>query len=155
MICFSRTYNAAWLKAHPGQTVHEVKLAITDTTTFRMSLLGARKPLYVYGACDWMENTVNLDIPAFKSTSGVWCDMMRDVTGASAEEVGGFPINWGDGRTIQVHLNNYLAAWRSYDVSRDATFPNLKLADRTFRLNRVPPSVCRALLTKFAPKDID
>ena len=154
MICFSRTYNAAWLKAHPGQTVREVKLAITDTTTFRLSLLGARKPLYVYGSCGWEEMAGNMNIPTFKPTAGVWCDMMKDVTGSWSEEVGGFPIDWGNGRTIELHLDDYLVAWRSYDVRRYATRPSLHAADRILRLNRVPPSACRVLVTKFAPEDI-
>lgn len=157
MVCFTRSYDARWLKAHRGQTVREVRFAITADGTLRMSMAGRGQPIYVFGSCSWAAGDLNrgvanrILIATFAPTTGVACHMMTDVTGASAEEGGDFPVDWRDGRTIELHLNDYLAAWRSHDVRRAATWPDLAAGDRIFRLNRASPSACRALVSKFAP----
>src|SRR4051812_36761220 len=64
-LCFSRSYDAAWLKAHRGQTIREVRFAITnggpsgDYPTLRLSVSGAGKPIYAFGACEWWGSDIN------------------------------------------------------------------------------------------------
>ena len=150
--CFTRSYDAAWLKAHPGQTVREVRMAFTldredqSWTAFRMMLRGAGQPLYLFGGCGWAE-PVNRGVdnnildPTFKPESGVGCHMMTDVTGASAEEGGDFPVDWQSSQVIQAHLPECVAAWRSYDISRNAKFVDV----RSGRPDR--PAQPRAVIT--------
>ena len=164
--CFTRSYDAAWLKAHPGQTVREVRMAFTldredqSWTAFRMKISGSGKPLYLFGGCGW-ESHVNRGVqdnildPTFKPESGVGCHMMTDVTGVSAEEGGDFPVDWQSDRVIQAHLPDLVAAWRSYDVSRHAKFIDVGRPDRIVRLNRALPSQCAELVAKFAPGQPD
>jgi hypothetical protein len=158
--CFIRAYDTVWLKAHPGQTLREARFAITansDWQTLRMSLSGSGKPMYLFGECAWYESGLNRGVqndildPTFKGTRGVGCHLYTDVTLGSAEEGGDFPVQWGEGKFIQAHLPDIVAAWRSYDVRHYATWPKLGRADRIIRLNRAPASECRELVTKFAP----
>jgi len=162
-VCFTRSYDAAWLKAHRGQTVREIKLAMTydsgapTSPAMRMMIRAGGEPMYLFGSCRWMEGDLNrggsndiLD-PSFKPTTGVGCHMMTDVTGASAEEGGDFPVAWIGGRQVQAHLPDTVAAWRSLDVRRTAAFAPLRAADRIVRLNRAPSASCTELVTKFAP----
>ena len=156
-LCFTRSYDAAWLKAHRGQTVRDMTLAIAKDGRMRMRMQGAGKPLYAFGGCYWVAGTLNRGVQdnifdrGFKPTTGVNCDIMTDTTGVSAEEGGYFPIDWRDGRTIEVHLIDSFAAWRSTDVRRNADFIDIKPADRILRLNRAPASACRELVARFAP----
>ena len=160
-LCFTRSYDSAWLKAHPGQTLRDVRFALVengDWRTMRMSLKGAGKPLYLFGECGWYEGDLNRGVqdnvldPSFKPTTGVGCHLYTDVTLGSAEEGGDFPVAWLDcGRAIQVHLPDSVAAWRSYDVRGYAKFVPVKRADRIVRLNRAPASACRELVARFAP----
>jgi hypothetical protein len=166
-LCFSRTYDSAWLKAHPGQTIRSALFALSKDRAaqswpaLRMELRGPGKPIYLFGGCGWYQGDINRGVqndvldPSFKPTSGVGCHMMTDVTGASAEEGGDFPVAWDVGRSIQAHLPDIVAGWRSYDVSRAATAPRLGVADRIIRLNRAPASACRDLVRKFAPGQPD
>ena len=163
-ICFTRSYDAAWLKAHRGQTVRDVKFAISTRPgqswpALRMSMTGAGAPLYLFGGCGWMEGDLNRGgqndvlIKTFKPTSGVGCHLMTDVTGGSAEEGGDFPVAWqSGGKTIEVHLDESMAAWRSFDTDRRyAKYVAVKPGDRIIRLNRAPAAACRELVEKFAP----
>jgi hypothetical protein len=168
LVCFTRSYDAAWLKAHPGQTLREARFAVSfregqSWPALRMSMQGAGAPLYLFGGCGWMEGDLNRGgqndvlIESFKPTSGVGCHLMTDVTGGSAEEGGDFPVAWQNGgKTIEVHLDESLAAWRSTDTDRRyAKFVPVQAADRIIRLNRAPASACRDLVTKFAPGQPD
>lgn len=162
VLCFARSYDAGWLKAHPGQTLREVKLAIShdeasNTPVMRLALGDQRRSLYGFGQCWWADGDLNrgaqdniLD-PAFKPTTGVGCHMVTDISGGSAEEGAEPLIDWGDGRTIQLHLGTSLAMWPSYDIRKTATWRALKAGDRIVRLDRVKPSQCRELVAKFAP----
>ena len=156
-LCFTRSYDAAWLTGHGGQTMRSARFALTSDGTLRMSLHGAGQPIYMFGECSWYQGNINRGVqdnildPTFKPTSGVGCHLYTDVTLVSAEEGGDFPVAWGNGRYIQAHLPDIVAAWRSYDVSRNATWPKLKRADRIIRMNRAPAADCRELVTKFAP----
>ena len=166
IVCFTRSYDKAWLKAHPGQTLREAKFSISTARdrswpVLRMSMTGAGRPLYLYGGCGWMEGDINRGVqdnillPSFKPVSGVGCHMMTDVTGASAEEGGDFPVDWQKGgQAIEVHHDEQVAAWRSTDTSRYAKFVTLNPSDRIIRLNRAPPSACRELVTRFAPGEL-
>src|SRR5215212_11823058 len=130
-LCFSRSYDAAWLKAHPGQTIRSALFVISkDRATqswpaLRMELRGSGKPIYVFGGCGWEQDGINRGVqndildPSFKLNSGGGCHLMADVTGVSAEEGGDFPVAWDGGRSIQAHLPDVFAGWRSYDVSRN------------------------------------
>jgi hypothetical protein len=156
-LCFTRAYDSAWLKSHRGQTVRDVRFALTSDATLRMSLQGAGRPIYIYGACNWYQGDLNRGVqdnildPTFKPTTGVGCHAMTDTTGVSAEEGGDFPVAWGNGNYVQVHLDGGVAGWRSTDSSKPVSWPKLGRADSIFRLNRAPASACRALITKFAP----
>jgi len=166
-VCFTRTYDAAWLRAHRGQTVREARFAVTfdrkdqSWPAMRVMIRGAGKPMYLFGGCGYESSGINRGVqndildPTYKLDSGVACHMMTDVTGASAEEGGDFPVEWGGGRYIQMHLPDYVAAWRSYDVRHYSTSGELGRADRIIRLNRARPSECRELVTKFAPGQPD
>lgn len=156
-LCFTRSYDSAWLKSHRGQTIRAVRFALTDDATLRMSLQGVGRPIYIYGACGWYAGDLNRGVqdnildPTFKPTTGVGCHAMTDTTGVSAEEGGDFPVAWGNGNYVQVHLDGGVAGWRSYDASKPVSWPKLSRADSIFRLNRAPVSACRELIRKFAP----
>jgi hypothetical protein len=159
-LCFTRSYDSAWIKAHRGQTIREVRFAVNkhnDWRTLRMSLQGSDKPIYIFGECQWYDGDLNRDgqgdpiEPSFKPTTGLGCMLYVDVTAGAAEEGGYFPVEWGgDGKYIQVHLPDRLAAWRSRDVADYATWTTIRPGNRVIRLNRAPASACREL-TQFAP----
>jgi hypothetical protein len=158
-LCFTRSYDASWLKSHPRQTIREVRFAFTQDgpgAEMRMSLKGAGKPIYSFGVCEWWEHGLNRGVqdnvldPTFKGTRGVGCHLMTDTTGVSAEEGGDFAIAWGDGRYAQLHLNGSVTGWRKVDTRRHATFVQLNPADGIFRLDRAPVSQCSELLGKLA-----
>lgn len=166
VLCFARTYDAAWLKAHRGQTLRQVKLAISDDPDstiidMRLSLNDSRRSLYGFGQCWWAAGDLNRGVqnnvldPNFKPTTGVGCHMVTDITGGSAEEGAEPPIDWRDGRTIEMHLGDSLAMWTSYDISGTAKWHALKRADRIVRLHRVKPSACKELIAKFAPNGLE
>jgi hypothetical protein len=136
--------------------MRDLKLAISPGGTMRMSLKGVGRPLHAFGSCRWMQGNLNRGVAdnvlvaTFRPTTGIGCHMVTDVTGASAEEGGDFPVEWrAGGRTIEVHLEQ-VAGWDSFDTRRNANFHNLQPADRIFRLNRADPAACRELLTKLA-----
>lgn len=161
-LCFTRSYDSAWLKGHKGQSVREARLAIRASTTsgrpmLRLKVVGSGKPIYSYGECRWYDGDLNRGVqndildPSFKPTSGVGCHLYTDVDGVSAEEGGDFPVAWIDGgKALQVHLPDSLAGWRSHDVSRSADFHDLRPADRIIRLHRAPQAACKELLERFA-----
>jgi len=162
-LCFTRAYDRQWIEGHPGQTVRQVRFALSpnpgaySAATMRVLIEGEGKPQFLFGECGWMEGDLNRGVqndildPSFKPTSGVGCHMYTDVTGASAEEGGDFPVEWGSGAFIQAHLPENVAAWLSYDVSRNADFFDVRPQDRIVRLNRAPTSECRDLVERFAP----
>jgi hypothetical protein len=162
-LCFTRSYDSAWLKAHHGQTIREARFTLTnggpggDFPTLRMSLQGPGKPIYAFGACEWWGQDINRGVngkvldPTFKKDRGLECHMMTDTTGVSAEEGGDFPVEWGNGRFVQVHMGGAITGWRSFNTKPHATVLDLAPADSIFRLDRAPLSSCSELLTKFAP----
>jgi hypothetical protein len=166
-LCFTRSYDSAWLKAHKGQKLREARMALTQSlrngfTQMRISLDGDFRPYYLYGGCGWYEGDLNRGVQdnildeTFKPTRGVGCHLFTDVTGASAEEGGDFPAEWaGGGRFLQIHLPDSVAGWRSYDVSRNADFHPLGAKDRIIRLERAPASACKQLIERFAPDSKD
>lgn len=146
-----------------GQQWTKVQLSLSregvsgGAPTLRLMLEGKGKPVLVYGTCAWMPEINRggggriLD-PTFLPTEGVTCFMHTDVTGASAEEGGSFPMDWGgDGRAIQFHLPFTVAAWRSYNTSKGATWPDIAVADRIVRVERAPAETCAELRARFAP----
>lgn len=162
-LCFTRSYDSAWLKAHRGQTVRELRFALTQGTrsndypTLRMSLRGSGGPIYSYGACEWWDKDLNrgvqnnLIFPSYHSGRGIGCHMMTDTAGVSAEEGGDFPVAWTDGRSIEVHLESGATGWHDYSARGRAIFLDVKPADLVLRLNRAPVSACRELITRLAP----
>ena len=162
-LCFSRSYDSAWLKAHKGQKIQEARMALTRSrldgaARMRISLEGKFRPYYLYGECSWYEGDLNRGVQnnvldeSFKPVSGVGCHLYTDVTLVSAEEGGDFPAEWIDGgRFLQIHLPNGFGAWRSRDVSRNAGYHELGANDRIIRLERAPASACKSLVERFAP----
>lgn len=159
IVCFTRSYDSAWLKAHPGQKLREARFMISDRQSdpwggLRMSLKGSGDPLYLYGDCHWGDDINrgvqdDILIDSFKPEIGLGCMLMTDVTGASAEEGGYFVADWQDGgRKIEVHFQDSAAAWRSLDAERRAEYVEFDPADRVVRLDRAEPSAC-ADLEKF------
>ena len=164
-LCFTRSYDAAWLTRHKGQTLRDARLLITTSTTsgrpmVRIKVAGSGKPIYSYGECRWFDGDLNRGVQndvldaSFKPTTGVGCHLYTDVDGVSAEEGGDFPVEWvDDGTTLQVHLPEHLAGWRSPDVSRYADFHRLAAADRIIRLQpRSARGIARSCAERFAPK---
>ncbi len=166
-LCFARSYDSAWIEAHKGQKVREARMAlsrsqINESAAMRIALTGAFAPYYLFGECSWYEGDLNRGVqddvldPGFKPTSGVGCHLYTDVTGASAEEGGDFPVEWIDGgRFVQIHLPDSFGAWRSLDVSRNAANHPLGAQDRIIRLERADASACKSLLERFAPDHAD
>ena len=122
---------------------------LENIATLRLKIEGKGAPLYSLGECEWMEEGLNRGgqdnvlMPGFKPTKGVSCHLYVDASLGSAEEGGDYPIDWRDGRTIELHLDESLASWRSTDVAgRDARFAPLGKGDRVFRLNRAPAAAC-------------
>lgn len=149
--------------APSGQSWRQARLSLTreaawdGAPTLRLRLEGKGKPVMIYGVCSWLED-INRGVggrvldPTFLPTTGVTCFMVTDVTGASAEEGGSFPMDWGgDGQVLQFHLPEIVAAWRSYDTGRAAQWPKVKPADRIVRVQRTGPEACAELRTRFAP----
>jgi hypothetical protein len=166
ILCFTRAYDSTWLKSHPGQTLRGVTFAITDDgrdemLNMRLALDLPRGPLYGFGQC-WWETNINRGVqndildPTFTPTEGVYCHMMTDITGGSAEEGAEFSVDWRNGgQTIQAHLPEAMAMWSSYDIGGTADWHDLKQADRIVRLNRVEQSECDALIAQFAPNGLE
>ena len=161
-LCFTRHYDSAWLKAHPGQTLRDAKLSLVydpedySWTVMRVKLQTTTRTMYLFGGCGWNDHVNrgvqdNILDPTYKIEEGVGCHMMTDVTGGSAEEGGDFPVDWRDPAKVQMHLPEGVAAWASTDVSRYAKFVDLKAADRIVRLDKVPAAQCNDLVTGFAP----
>lgn len=163
ILCFTRSYDSAWLKAHKGQKLREARMALTrsrinEAAAVRIELKGGFAPYYAFGECSWYEGGLNRGVqdnvldPSFKPTTGVGCHLYTDVTAASAEEGGDFPAEWvAGGRFLQIHLPDGFGAWRSLDVSRNADYHDLGAKDRIIRLERAPASACSDLIERFAP----
>lgn len=161
--CFTRSYDSAWLKAHPGQTVRQVTLALSDEAgpdepALRLKFADSRRTLYGSGVCFWKAGDINLGVQnnildsRFKPTSGAWCHMYTDISGGSAEEGAEFPIDWRTSQSIDIYLPEALAMWTSYDISGTASWHDVKPADQIIRLNRAPAEACKTLVTRFAPQ---
>ena len=160
-LCFSRSYDSAWLKSHKAQKVEKARMALTrsrinDSAAVQIELTGRFAPYYMFGECSWYEGDLNRDgqnnvlDPTFKSATGVGCHLYTDVTASSAEEGGDFPAQWIEGgRFLQIHLPDNFGAWRSRDVSRDNRYHDLGAQDRIIRLERAPASACRDLIAHF------
>jgi hypothetical protein len=163
-ICFTRSYDDAWIKSHPGQTLRQATLSMTrdprlpEAPTLRLTMQLAGRTLNSLGACTWFEGDLNRGvqdnvlIASFKPTTGVGCHLYTDVTLASAEEGGEFPMDWqAGGKTIEIHVDESMAGWRGTDVRKNAGFATIRPADRIIRLQRARPAACREQVTTFAP----
>ena len=162
VLCFARSYDSAWLASHKGQKVEQARMALTrsqinNAAAVRIELKGRFAPYYMSGECRWFEGDLNRGVqdnvldPSFKPTRGVGCHLYTDVTAASAEEGGDFPAEWVDGgRFLQVHLPDSFGAWRSRDISQNATYQDLGANDRIIRLERVSAAACKDLIEGFA-----
>ena len=157
--CFEGTYAAP----PPGQTVKRVLMSLDvipdwpGAATLRLKLEGLGKPIYVHGGCSWREDDLNrggsdrILIASFGPRRGVSCIMTVDLTGASAEEAGSFPMDWKDGQSVEFHLPSMVAGWRTTNTSREAKFFEVGEADRIFLLARVDNAGCSELRATFAP----
>src|SRR5215213_9279324 len=90
VLCFARSYDSAWLKAHKGQTLREARLAIRASTVsrrpmLRLKIVGTGNPIYSYGECGWYDGDLNRGVQdnvldaSFKPTTGVGCHLYTDV----------------------------------------------------------------------------
>jgi len=145
-----------------GQQWKAARLSLTrdanGVPTMRLRLEGTGKPLLIYSSCAWTAEGINrggggriLDA-TFLPTSGVTCYLRTNLNGDS-EDAGSFPVAWEDeGRRMQVHLPFTVAAWRSWDTKRQATWPDVKPEDRIIRVSRAPAEACAELNARFGPK---
>jgi hypothetical protein len=157
--CFNRVYDKAHLDKHPEQQTTAIRLSLqrdedgTDAV-IRIVLSTRKAASYIVGGCDWAAKA-NLDIndkpliAAFKGPSGLNCYAMTSEDGSSAEEGGDFPIDLKDGRSILLYLPEYIAAWPSFDRSKNAGFIELGKEDRVFKLDISDIAPCRELEKKL------
>lgn len=161
VLCYTRSYDAAWIKAHPGQEVRAIRLALnaranSDGPQLRLQIVGRGKPLWVFGECQWFAGDLNrsaqgdvLD-PGFKESSGLGCMVYTDTTGQSAEEGGWFQGAWRQGGDeIQLHFDQPIASWRDPASDRSTGSFEFAPADGILRLRRSPEGDCADLVALF------
>lgn len=164
-LCYTRSYDAAWLKANPGQEVRAVRLALNERDDsggphLRLHIVAKGKPAWVFGECQWFEGDLNqsaqgdvLD-PSFKERSGLGCMVYTDTTGESAEEGGWFQAAWRqDGDELQLHFDQSMAAWREPTFDRRAP-DSFEFApkDSILRLRQAKEAECADLIAMFPAK---
>jgi hypothetical protein len=157
--CYTRVYDKAHLDKHPEQTTTEISLSLVDEhnrggAVVRVMLKTGETISYIAGTCDWAANA-NLDvngdpiIEAFKGPSGLDCWALTSADGSSAEEGGNFFVDLKDGKTINLYLPEYIAAWPSFDRSDNAGFLQLGTEDQVFRLDWAKVAPCQEMVEKL------
>jgi len=149
-VCFSRQYDAAHLKRHPGQATRSAMLSFkADAVRIMLSQKGRAEPLYIVAGCEWNPRA-NLDtggnrmLRSFTKTAGYDCIVI--VAPSSAEE-GGYAIldPAPDGKSLMLHIDTPVSVRPG--LGPDARpFPlTLGRLDRVFRLDRADKSLCKEL----------
>jgi hypothetical protein len=151
--CFTRTYDAAHLRKHPGQATQSIMLSLRfehdSSHVVRIMLRQKSRTLYIVGACGWSD-AANLGvdgkplITAFTKTSGLDCHVSTGLN--SDEESGDFPIDLpADGRMLTAYLFDRIAAWSGTDQRKKTIGLRLGREDLIFRLDRTDAAACHAM----------
>jgi hypothetical protein len=159
-VCYTRAYDKAHLDKHPEQTTTEIRVSLVADerdgggAVIRVMLKSRQDTSYIAGTCDWAEKA-NLDvngnpiIEAFKGPSGLNCWALTSADGSSAEEGGNFFVDLKDGKTVNLYLPEYIAAWPSFDRSDNAAFLELGAEDQVFRLDKAAAGSCEEMVEKL------
>ncbi len=159
--CYSRTYDAAHLKAHPRQMTQSVMLSLRyeqgqHTVRIMLKQKNRRAPLYVVGTCGWSDKAnLGVDdkplVKEFKATSGLDCNAFSGLN--SDEEGGDYPVDFAeDGKSLTLYLVDQTAAWSGPDQKKKTIRMRLGSEDLIFRLDRVDAATCRSMETALKPK---
>jgi len=149
-VCFSRQYDAAHLKRHPGQATRSAMLSFkADAVRVMLDQKGHKEPLYIVAGCEWnpranRDTSGNRLLPSFTKTAAYDCIVI--VAPSSAEE-GGYAIldPASDGKSLMLHIDTPVSVRPG--LGPDARpFPlTLGRLDRVFRLDRADKSLCKEL----------
>jgi hypothetical protein len=159
--CYSRTYDAAHLKAHPRQMTQSVMLSLRyeqryHTVRIALSQKGRPAPLYVVGGCGWNDKAnLGVDdkplVAAFKATSGLDCHAYAGIN--SDQEGGDFPIDFADdGKTLTLYLVDQTSAWSGSNQKKKTIGMRLGSEDLIFRLDRVDATICKPIESALRSK---
>ena len=155
--CFRRDYDAAHLKANPGQATQSILLSLKyqdgniEGLILRvmMKRKDSPKPYFMMGGCDWAEHKTpgaqaGRILGASRHSRGLDCIMLE--SRESARESGEFIIDFSaDMKTAVAVSDDVIAAWHGMDQGEAA--PDLKLGrdDIVFKLTRTDEKACRAM----------
>ncbi|MGZ5842390.1 MAG: hypothetical protein ACXWJ8_10705 [Xanthobacteraceae bacterium] len=159
--CFSRSYDAAHLKAHPRQMTQGVMLSLRyeqgqHTVRIMLKEKNRRAPLYIVGGCGWSDKAnLGVDdkplIKEFKATSGLDCDAFSGLN--SDEEGGDYPIDFAaDGKSLTLYLVDQTSAWFGPSQKKKTIRMRLGSEDLIFRLDRVDAATCRSMETALSAR---
>jgi hypothetical protein len=152
--CYSRTYDATHLKAHPRQVTQSVVLSLRyeqryHTVRIALSQKGRSAPLYVVGGCGWSDKAnLGVDdkplVKEFKATFGLDCHAYAGIN--SDQEGGDFPIDFADdGKTLTLYLVDQTSAWSGSNQKKKTISMRLGSEDLIFRLDRVDAAACKPM----------
>ena len=159
--CYSRTYDAAHLTAHPRQMTQSVMLSLRyergqHFVRIMLKQKNRQAPLYVVGSCGWSDKAnLGVDdkplVKEFKATSGLDCNAFSGLN--SDEEGGDYPIDFAaDGKSLTLYLVDQTSAWSGPDQKKKTIRMRLGSEDLIFRLDRVDAATCRSMETALKAK---
>jgi hypothetical protein len=159
--CYSRTYDAAHLKAHPRQMTQNVMLSLRyeqgqHTVRIMLKQKNRPAPLYIVGGCGWSDKAnLGVDdkplVKEFKATSGLDCNAFSGLN--SDEEGGDYPIDFAaDGKSLTLYLVDQTSAWSGPNQKKKTIGMRLGSEDLIFRLDRVDAATCRSMETALKAK---
>jgi hypothetical protein len=159
--CYSRTYDAAHLKAHPRQMTQNVMLSLRyergqHIVRIMLKQKNRAAPLYIVGGCGWSDKAnLGVDdkalVKEFKATSGLDCNAFSGLN--SDEEGGDYPIDFAaDGKSLTLYLVDQTSAWSGPDQKKKTISMRLGSEDLIFRLDRVDATMCRSMETALKAK---
>lgn len=149
--CFSRSYDAAHLKAHPRQMTQSVMLSLRfdDEQGHVVRIMLRQKkpaPFHIVGVCGWSEKAnLGVDdkplVKAFTKTSGLDCAAFAGLE--SDVEGGDFPIDFAeDGQSLTLYLVDQTSAWSGANQAKKTAGLRLGKDDLIFRLDRTDAATC-------------
>jgi hypothetical protein len=157
--CFSRVYDAAHLRRHPGQRTASILVSLeydkaTGGAWLRAQLRqnGRPEPANVVAGCEWSatagRNTSGDWLaPTYRKEAGFACIAIYNAS--SAEEAGAVVFDIADdASTITVHFQDEIGLWHS----NPDHMLKLHREDRVFRLDRAEPGRCQALDDAVRPE---
>jgi hypothetical protein len=155
--CFRRDYDAAHLRAHPGQKTQSIVLSLKYeggtvegfAGRVMMRHAGSQDAFYIYAGCDWSAHkqpgqaAASL-LGAARNPHGLDCIAIE--SGSSAREAGSIVVDFAsDGRKAVAVFDTPIAAWRGMDQRDPAPDLELGRADRVFVLSRTDGAACKAM----------